>query len=125
MLGLAAAILLPKPGQNVAHLWVVITEPDPATGEVIIVNLTTQRPHSDTTVILQAGDHPFIKHPTAVNFIDARIVILSLLEQAIATGTGAVHQIVEASVLKRIQDGLLRSSFTPNKIKAFFRARME
>ncbi len=70
MLQAGQTILLPKPGSDIAHLWVVLTAPD-VTGTVVLVNFTTQRAHSDPTLILQPGDHRFIKHPTAVHYADA------------------------------------------------------
>ena len=54
------------------RLWVVITNPDPRSGEIIMVNLTTQRPHSDATTVLPPGEHPFIDRPTVASYHDAR-----------------------------------------------------
>lgn len=123
MLGLGDSVLLPKPGQDIPHLWVILTEPEPGTGRAVIVNLTTKRPHSDVTVVLQPGDHPFVQHETVVNYSDARMVETRRLEAAILSGLCRRHQSLDARILKRIQDGLLKSPFTPNKIKTYFRAR--
>lgn len=117
------ALLLPKPGQTVAHLWVMLTDPDATTDEVLVVNLTTQRPHSDTTVILNSGDHPFVQHATAVNFSDVRLTKASLLAAFYQTGNYLPQSPLSASVLQRIQAGLLSSPFTANKFKDYFRKR--
>ncbi len=53
-------IILPKSLEETPHLWVILTKPHIPTKEVIIVNLTTKRDLSDTTVILNKGDHAFI-----------------------------------------------------------------
>jgi hypothetical protein len=74
MAGLGDSFMLPRPGQDTEHLWVLITRPNPATHEAIMVNVTTQRPHSDTTAILKVGEHPFIKQPSVVFYSDARTV---------------------------------------------------
>ncbi|MBI4024177.1 MAG: hypothetical protein HY360_04295 [Verrucomicrobia bacterium] len=124
MLKAGDALLLPKPGQNTAHLWVLLTDSHPQKGDVLIVNLTTQRPHSDTTVILQPGDHRFVDHPTVVNYADARVVKSDLLESYVKLGTYLPQPALDLSVLRRIQDGLLSSAFTPNKIEKYFRAQM-
>ena len=116
-------LLLPKPGQAVAHLWVLLTNPDASTDEVLVVNLTTQRPHSDTTVILNSGDHPFVQHATVVNFSDARVVKAGLLTAFFSSGTYLPQAPVPATVLQQIQAGLLASPFTPNKCKDYFRKR--
>jgi hypothetical protein len=73
MASLGGSFMLPKPGQDAEHLWVLITGPDPATHEAIMVNITTQRPHSDTSTMLNSGDHPFIQRPSVVFYSDARI----------------------------------------------------
>ena len=117
------ALLLPKPGQTVAHLWVLLTDRDAATDEVPVVNLTTQRPHSDTTVILNSGDHPFVQHATVVNFTVARLIKAGLLTAFAHTGAYLPQPPLSDAVLQRIQSGLLASLFTANKFKDYFRQR--
>jgi hypothetical protein len=125
MLGLGDTIILPKPGLEKEHLWVLVTAPD-SNGTVIMVNLTTQRPHSDTTVILQPGEHPFIDRPTVVFYADARFVEAALLESCVSKGIGRNHSQIEKAVLQKIQNGLLISPLTPQKIKtAFLSAKSE
>lgn len=125
MLGLGDTVILPKPGLEKEHLWVLITTPD-LNGIAIMVNLTTQRPHSDKTVILQPGDHPFIDRPTVVFYADARFVEVALLESCISKGLGRNHSQMAAVVLQKIQNGLFASKLTPQKIKdAFVAAKTE
>ena len=117
MAGLGDSFMLPKPGQETEHLWVLITNPDPATHEAIMVNVTTQRPHSETTTILNVGDHPFIQKPSVIFFADARMVDTRLLDAAVRRGAYNAHAAFQARVLLKIQAGLLASTFTPKKIK--------
>lgn len=119
---LGETFLLPKPGVEKEHLWALVTAPDPVTGEAIMVNLTTQRPHSDTTTILQPGEHPFVHRSTVVFYADARLVKESLLDAVLAQGVGRAHVPLSKAVLVRIQAGLLASPFTPMKIKSAFAA---
>lgn len=79
MAGLGDSFMLPKPGHETEHLWVLNTKPDPATHEAIMVSVTTQRPHSDTTTILHVGDHPFVRKPSVIHYADARVVDTRLL----------------------------------------------
>lgn len=95
----------------------LITKPDPQTNEAIMVNVTTQRPHSETTVILKPGDHPFVQKPSVIFYADARKVDVQLLDEALRRGSFRAHATFQSAVLKRIQDGLLQSSLTPKKIK--------
>ena len=123
MAALGDSFMLPKPGQDIEHLWVLITGPDPAAHEAIMVNVTTQRPHSDTTTVLQPGAHPFIQRPSVVFYADARTVDARLLDQVIARGGGRSHAAFSPEVLRMIQAGVPKSPFTPRKIKeAFARA---
>lgn len=89
----------------------------------VMVNLTTQKPHSDTTVVLARGDHPFIRHATVVNYSDARFVEAGHLEAALESGLFQFGSRCDPDVLKRIQDGLLRSRFTTLKIRTYCASR--
>ena len=120
MAGLGDTIILPKPGAEKEHLWVVITNPDPIAGEVIMVNLTTQRPHSETTTILLPGEHPFIDRPTVAFYHDARLAKAVLLDSCITQRVGRNHASASPELVAKLQDGLLASPFTSPKIKAAF-----
>ena len=119
MLKAGQTILLPKPGHSTPHLWVVLLAPDPVSHETVIVNLTSQKTHSDNTVVLQPGEHPFVQHPTVVFFADARIVDAKHIAAAMEAGTFQSHQDCSAALVLRIQHGLLASTMTPQKVKLF------
>jgi len=120
MLTLGDTVMLPKPGHAKEHLWALITAPDPESGDAIMVNLTTQRPHSDTTTIIQPGEHPFVDRPTVVFYSDARMVNVNRLEEGLRQGVGQQHATLSAKLIQRIQGDLFVSRFTPNKIKEAF-----
>jgi hypothetical protein len=118
MASLGDTIILPKPGAEKEHLWVVVTKPEPATGEVIMVNLTTRRPHSDTTTVLLPGEHPFIDRPTVAFYPDAWLAKAALLDSSIAQGVGRNHAVASPALLVKLQNGLMASPFTPAKIQS-------
>jgi hypothetical protein len=122
MAGRGDCFLLPKPGRETEHLWLVITNPDPVTHDAIMVNVTTRRPHSDTTTILQVGDHPFVQKPSVIFYADARMVDTRLLDAAVQRGAYQPHVPFLTPVLRKIQQGLLSSGFTPKKIKTAYAA---
>lgn len=122
MAGLGDSFVLPKPGQETEHLWVLITDPDPVTHEAIMVNVTTQRPHSDTTTILNVGDHPFVQKPSVVFYADARTVNTGLLDEAVRRGACDAHAAFQPTVIHRIQGGVAVSPLTPKKIKTAYAA---
>jgi hypothetical protein len=120
MLDVGDTVVLAKPGQQKEHLWAILTQPIPPGRQAVIVNLTTLRPGSDTTIVLQPGEHPFISHPTVVFYADARIVNVTTIQEGLRQGLFRQHSAFAPAVLKRIQEGLLRSPFTPAKIKTAF-----
>jgi hypothetical protein len=87
-----------------------------------MVNVTTRRPHSDTTTIINVGDHPFISRPSIVYYADARDVDTVVLAAAIQAKVARRHQPFTQPVLARIQAGIGLSPFTPRKLKALFLA---
>jgi hypothetical protein len=106
--------------QEIPHLYVVVTPPVGTPPLAVVVNLTSQRAHSDTTVILQEGDHPFLKDPTAVNYKYARLLSIEWLKKEIDAKIAWADVPFKPDVLKRIQDGVLQSPFTPHNIKKHF-----
>jgi len=125
MLTIGDTVMLPKPGYEKEHLWALITAPDPESGDTVMVNLTTQRPHSDTTTIIRPGEHPFVDRPTVVFYADARIVDVKNLEAALRQGVVRQHAPLSAELLRRIQDDLFVSDFTPDKIEKAFKIACE
>lgn len=99
------------------HLWVVVAELSGDTDQVIIVSLTTIKVNSDTTVVFDVGDHPFIKHKTVISYIDARPLDKSLLIRRIEQRDFDKRQPFDADKVKLIQKGLLQSTFTSKDIK--------
>lgn len=122
MAALGDCFMLPKPGQDTEHLWVLITNPDPGTHDAIMVNVTTQRAHSDTTVVLNVGDHPFIQKPSVIYYADARIVDVRTIDAALSSGAFRGHAAFLQPIILRIQGGLAASPFTPKKIQIAFNA---
>lgn len=113
-------VLIPAPGgRTIPHLWIVLTEPDPATHQCVIVNVTTLRYAADQTVILQPGDHPFISHPSVISFADAMIVDVRRIEDGIRNRTAKQHARCSNVLLKEIQRGMLGSPFAKRSVIDF------
>ncbi|MGA2740145.1 MAG: hypothetical protein ABSG65_22225 [Bryobacteraceae bacterium] len=115
-------VLIPAPGTGIVpHLWIVVTEPAHDTHICVIVNITTLRNSQDQTVALNAGDHPFINHPSSVRYSDAQLADEQRLLADIAAGTARHHRPCSPKLLRLVQDGMLASPFTPKKIERFCR----
>ena len=103
------------------HLWVVLTDPDDEVQHVAMVNLTTRREHSDSTVLLYPGDHEFVEHETAVQYKDARLFSAHGLIEAVRRGAATKHATMRQDVLERLLDGVTNSPYTPAKIVTYVR----
>ena len=102
------------------HLWVVITEPSGSPKQVIIVNLTSRKRDSDTTVVLSPEDHSFVKHDTVISYADARISGSAEIVTRIEQRDFEPRKKFRDDVIRKIQNGLLASPRTPKYIKTFF-----
>src|ERR1039457_2365672 len=104
---------MPAPGGQVTpHLWIVVTQPDPQTHLCAIASITTLRNSKDQTIILRPGDHPFIRHDSAIFYGDAMIVDARRLDAEIAAGLALRRETCSQATLKLVQDGALASPFT-------------
>lgn len=107
-----------------SHLRIVISAPLPD-GSLITVNCTTRKQGSDASCILQAGDHPFIRHETVIAYEHTRALPLAMQTRIDAAVPPACvhHAPVSPAVLQRIQSGALISDETPQKLQAALRAQ--
>jgi len=112
VIGCRRALLLRWPSEPKPHLWIVITDPIGNPPTVAIVPLRTKRRHSDTTVVLDVGDHPFIRHPTVVHYSDLQVVRVSAILRCIRDRHAQLVEDVSEELLERIRNGLERSPFT-------------
>ena len=92
------------------------------------MNITTRQVTSETTVTLNVGDHPFIKHESVVNYANAAHMNLRDVEAVMRGQHGFLSIVCEqrdscsAELLRRIQEGLLASSLVKRRIKEYCRA---
>lgn len=110
-------VLLRKPNGSPEHLWVVLTNPDPLSGEVVLANLTKKRAGRDSTVELSPGEHPFVTVATVVYYADARLAPSRAVETA--RGRFPTYRDFEGEVLERMQRGLFLSPYTPQGVRDF------
>jgi len=101
------------------HLQIIVTPPSDS-GEVVTVCVTTQRKRSETLVVLLAGSHPFIKHPSVISYGYSKIRCVADIDTALKNGSAKVREPVSEEVLKRAKAGLVDSDFTPNGVRRFY-----
>lgn len=104
------------------HLWVVLATRDE---RVLAVMLRTAKHFTDETLILAPGDHPFIRHPTAVHYSSARWFSVEALRTAIDKGRCHPREPASPDLLKNCRKGLLSSPFTVHAIRDYCRPLWE
>jgi hypothetical protein len=109
------SFVIQEPNSPKQHLYVLLSTPSGNPKKAVAVNVTSNA--ADTTVSLHKGDHPYIVKTCYVNFKDAKEISIEPLKKAIEKGMSFAQPHFDANVLLRIQEGALRSEFTPNNIK--------
>ena len=101
---------IPQPGTSLdSHLWVVISDPRIDQEKILIVNFTTLRADSDRACTLQAGEHPFVKHATCVNYAGAKVVSKAQIDTLMNNDLLSAHAPVSAGLLQRMREGAAAS----------------
>jgi hypothetical protein len=118
----AGRALLVRDARMGTHLWFVLTDPDPDRDWVVLVMLVTVKEHTDRTVHLEVGDHPFIRHSSAVDFGTAKYAPAAKLEDALSSGRATLAEDMSAALLARVRAGLLVSGRTSNDVADYCRA---
>jgi hypothetical protein len=105
------------------HLWLILTDPEGKPRRVVAVMVRTRRSFTDDTVILNVGDHPFLRHASAVQYSTAAYFTIDALMRAMKQGDCHLLEDMNAALLARVRNGLLRSAFTVNAIRDYCRPR--
>jgi len=118
-----ATLLMPS-GPDGDHLFVVLNDPTvfPDYGpnrQVLLVNLSSVRQglHFDTTCLLQAGCHPFVKVESYVVYRSARVELETHLLGLIQQGVFRPHDPMPTAIVGAIRSGLIASPFTKRAFK--------
>lgn len=104
------------------HLWIIITPP--SEGEVVTVCVVTAHKRSERLVVLNDGDHPFIKHESVIAYRFSKIREIGDIEAAIAAKAARKREPISGDILRRVQGGLIESDFTPNDVRFYYEMTM-
>lgn len=108
---------------SVPHLYFVASSPDDSS-EIVLLSLTTDRPHADHTCEIAVGEHPFVTRPTVVAYYKARCVTIDWLKDQLEKGFAIRREPLSPELLGRVQQGAIRSLQTPIGIKAKMRTEL-
>ncbi|MDP3940568.1 MAG: hypothetical protein Q8R92_20845 [Deltaproteobacteria bacterium] len=118
-----SAIILSGYPVGSPHLWFVLTDPDSESDQVVAVMVVTVRGHTDRTVTLSAGDHPFIRHDSSLDFGGTKRFQTARLNAALRSGRCELSENMTAALLGKVRAGLLASPRTPHHIIDYCRDR--
>ncbi|NTU44128.1 MAG: hypothetical protein HGA99_01200 [Chlorobiaceae bacterium] len=99
------------------HLFVILTNECPEKNH-LLVNFSSiyEGIFHDDACIVNEGEHPFIKHPSYIEYRKAETVKASHLIKCDFTQ----KEDVSDDLYTRICDGLMLSKHTPKRIKTYF-----
>lgn len=103
-------MMVAEPGTSLdSHLWIVISDPQQNSDQIVIVNLTSFRPDKDQACVLDVGDHPFIQKRTCVNYADAKVQPAASLQKLLDSGKIKSHAKCSSELLAKIRAGVAES----------------
>lgn len=106
---LGEAFLSPSHG----HVCFVVSHPDPATGEVVVVNITTWEVDKDHACVIEAGRHPKVTHKSVIAYSFA--VTLDPGQQATGEAEFQACPPLDPELLDEIQASFEESEYAPQK----------
>jgi len=86
------------------HLWVVLSDPTKDPTRVLIVSLTTATDYKERVCLIQAGQHPWVRHESCVAYDKAKVVALSHLLALKDQGLIELQTAISAQLLQQIRD---------------------
>lgn len=77
----------------------------------------TAKDFTDDTVVLDEGDHPFVRHPSSVHYSTADLFEVRALLAAIEKGHCHLREDMSRKLLTKVRRGLIESPFTRNRLR--------
>lgn len=98
------------------HLWLVASSV--TQDEVVVFNFTTVRRYSDTSFVIEAGEHPFVTHKTCIPWQYAKLKPVANILRGIAQHAIEPHESLPESLMHRIWDGASKArALLPKKVR--------
>ena len=92
----------------------MVISDDTADSTVLIVNITSVHDYDvDMACLIAAGEHPFVEHPSRINYRGARFPLRVHLDLLETNGAAVPQGPAEPTLLERIRQGVLASVFSP------------
>jgi hypothetical protein len=88
------------------HLWIVISDPKKNPDRVLLVSMTSYDVDKEDVCLIEAGEHPKVKHKTCIYYKPARATSLENLLRLRDSGYLDMQEPVSAELLQRIRRGV-------------------
>ena len=106
----------------IKHLRIVISNAD-IINEYLVVIVTTWYENAkgqDSTCILEAGCHNFIKHKSWIDFSRARAMSYEEIFNGIRKGVLISKENMSPEIVAKIQEAAKKTDFLPTNLERFF-----
>jgi hypothetical protein len=88
------------------HLWIVISDPGKNPDRVLLVSMTSYDVSKEDVCLVDAGEHPKVKHKTCISYKPARQTSLENLDRLRDSGYLNMQEPVSPELLQRIRRGV-------------------
>ena len=95
------------------HLYVVCSDPALNSAKVLLVSFTTWKPKEENCCIVQAGEHPFIKHKSCIRYKDPGGASVASIQHLENCSHLKRREPVSPELLARIRNGACESEYLP------------
>ncbi len=119
-----AALLIPSGPDDKKHLMALLLDPVCFNGygaqpQVLMVSVVTIKPGLivDDSCILDVGDHPFISHPSFVDYRFARVDAADHVQGRANENIFIPQEPCSEELIKRVISGALKSRRIPREFK--------
>lgn len=106
------------------HLWFIASQ-STDDGEVVLFMLSTRRPGSDTSCVIQPGEYSWVTRETVVVYRLSEIQTVDWVCKLVDNGFGKIRDAIPPEILKRAQEAALDSKYTPRRIQKLIRRTLE
>lgn len=93
-----------------SHVWFIISDPLRFPDQVLIVNLTTFWEHlpdtfarKDRACLIEAGEHPFVRHRSCVYYAGAQTPSVDHLQSRYDRGLLRLHEPADSALLEKMR----------------------
>jgi len=105
------------------HLFVVLNDPAPDTGCVLLASFSTYRTdiYCDGTCVIEEGEsgHTFLRVKSFVRYQKLRFSSEAQIQAGISSGTFDEREALSDELFERVRQGVFDSPFSAKKFKKF------